>query len=218
MISKNYKLVIFDWDGTLMDSIERIVSSMKSAALSVNVEAPSTIAAKSIIGKSLDDGMKELFPSHTPDVWHQIKLAYKEQYTHLNDTPSQLFDHALQLLEKLTDNNKILAVATGKGRDGLERVWQATQTKHFFKASRCAIECQSKPDPEMLLQLLQELGVQASEAVMIGDTIHDLAMAENAGVDSIGVTYGVHTREELARYNPKAIVDSVIELEKLLIS
>lgn len=215
---KNYKLIIFDWDGTLMDSVDRIVSSMQDAAVSVGIKPPSTLAAKSIIGKSLDDAMIELFPLSSPQVWQEIKGAYKAQYIGLNKTPTQLFEYTLPLLEKLKRQSKVLAVATGKGRDGLERVWDVTSTKHFFTSSRCAVECQSKPHPEMLLQLLDELNVEAADAVMIGDTVHDLAMAENAGIDSIGVTYGVHNRQELAQHNPKAIVDSLIELERLLIN
>ncbi|GHE90585.1 HAD-IA family hydrolase [Thalassotalea profundi] len=215
---KNYKLIIFDWDGTLMDSIDRIVSSLQAAALSVNIEPPSDKAAKSIIGISLDDAMIELFPTASPVIWQKAKLAYKEQYISLNETPTQLFEHSRHLLKVLKTHNKVLAVATGKARDGLERVWQDTKTKHFFSSSRCAVECQSKPHPNMLLELLEELNIHADDAVMIGDTVHDLAMAKNAGVDSIGVTYGVHSHDELSQFKPKAIVDSLIALENLLVN
>ena len=214
----DYKLIIFDWDGTLMDSVDRIVSSMQAAAITVNITPPSDLAVKNIIGMSLDDAMIELFPDASLSTREALKLAYKEQYVSLNKTPTQLFEHALNLLETLTGHQKILAVATGKARDGLERVWEATGTKHFFKSSRCAVECQSKPHPEMLLALLNELTIAPQHAVMIGDTIHDLGMANNAGIDSIGVTYGVHTHTELSRYNPKAIVNSLTELERLLVN
>jgi phosphoglycolate phosphatase len=142
---------------------------------------------------------------------------YKYQYVTADITPTPLFDNAETLLTALKVENKLLAVATGKGRVGLQRVFTETNTEHYFHASRCAGEAHSKPDPQMVLSLLAELNVLPEHAVMIGDTSHDMGMAQAAGIDRIGVTLGVHDRDVLMRYQPKAIVDSLAELHQLLL-
>jgi phosphoglycolate phosphatase len=213
----NYKLVIFDWDGTLMDSVDRIVYSMQASAVALSFEPPSYQQAKQIIGLSLPKAIQTLFPSANVEQVQLLTAQYKHQYVEVNTTPTPLFKNALELLINLKQNNKLLAVATGKARAGLQRVWQESDTEHFFHASRCADESVSKPDPDMINGLLAELNIQAHEAVMIGDTSFDLEMAQRAGVDSIGVTYGVHDHMVLSKYQPKAIVDSLAELHQLLV-
>ena len=215
---QQYKLVIFDWDGTLMDSVGRIVSSMQAAAKFASLDIPSDEQTKQIIGLSLPKGISVLFPQRT-DLQEELLINhYKQQYIELNHTPTPMFDHAIELLTRLNKTNQKIAVATGKGRAGLQRVWQSTNTAHFFHASRCAEDARSKPDPQMLTSLLAEFDVSASEAVMIGDTSHDMKMAVNAGIDRIGVTMGVHDHKVLSQYQPKVIVDSLIELQKILIT
>lgn len=212
-----YKLVIFDWDGTLMDSVDRIVFSMQASAVALSFEPPSYHQAKQIIGLSLSKAVKTLFPSADDEQVELITTQYKYQFVEVNTTPTPLFDNALELLVKLKQENKLLAVATGKARAGLQRVWQITDTEHFFHASRCADESISKPDPDMINSLLKELNIEKHETVMIGDTSFDLEMAQKAGVDSIGVTHGVHDKEVLSKFQPKAIVDSLAELHQLLL-
>jgi len=212
-----YKLVIFDWDGTVMDSVGRIVSSMRSAAKEAELTIPNEEQVKNIIGLSLPEAAKVLFPQLPEHKENQLIMHYKRHYTELDQTPSPMFENAIQLFENLLERNKYLAVATGKGRAGLERVWEATSSKQYFSTSRCAQECQSKPHPEMLFQIMDELSILPSEAVMIGDTIHDMAMAKNAKVDRIGVTFGVHDHKTLSAFEPKAIVNSMLELQQLLI-
>ncbi|MGV2873648.1 HAD-IA family hydrolase [Colwellia sp. E150_009] len=212
-----YKLVIFDWDGTLMDSVERIVSSMQSAAETVGLTIPSNDDVKQIIGLSLNVGLEKLFSAITPEQVEAMLVQYKYEYLEGDKTPTPLFDNAMTLLSTLKKSSKLLAVATGKGREGLNRVLQVSETNHLFNTTRCAGEMPSKPDPEMLHSILAELEVAPHEAVMIGDTSHDLAMAQNAGIDSIGVTFGVHNKQILQQYAPKAIVDSISELHTLLV-
>jgi len=214
---QTYKLVIFDWDGTLMDSVDRIVYSMQASAVALSFEPPSYHQAKQIIGLSLPKAIQTLFPSANEEQVQILTAQYKYQYVEVNTTPTPLFNNALELLTQLKQENKLLAVATGKARAGLQRVWQVSDTEHFFIASRCADECVSKPDPDMINSLLTELNIKKHEAVMIGDTSFDLEMAQRAGVDSIGVTYGVHDTEVLSKYKPKAIVDSLAELHQLLL-
>lgn len=215
---KNYKVVIFDWDGTLMDSVGRIVDSMQSAAVNVGVDVPSEVQIKNLIGLSLDVIVKILFPLDADEKSETIINAYKEHYLEHSTIDTPLFDNAYIMLETLKGKDKTLAVATGKARQGLDRLMKVSETTRFFKASRCSDEANSKPDPEMLFQLLEELNVSANEVVMIGDTVHDLKMAQQAGIDSIGVTYGVHNREELMEFSPVTIVDSIKELQATLLN
>lgn len=213
----HYKVIIFDWDGTVMDSVERIVSSMRSAANVVGLPVPTANQVKQIIGLSIPEATNILFPSCTAEQAEALRLSYKKHYIEIDQTPSPLFAHAEQLFTDLLAQGKYLAVATGKGRDGLERVFELSNTKHYFHTSRCAKECKSKPDPDMINQILTELNIDASEAVMIGDTTHDMSMAKNANIDRIGVTFGVHDHQALSKFQPKAIVDSLLELSNLLI-
>jgi len=213
---QHYKLVIFDWDGTLMDSVARIVSSMQSAAKTVDLPIPLAHDVKQIIGLSLPVALKQLFSSITAKQIDEMLVQYKYQYIEGDKTPTPLFDNAKNLLTLLRENNKLLAVATGKGREGLNRVLQVSNTSDLFHTTRCAGEMPSKPDPQMLYSILSEFDIAPHEALMIGDTSHDLKMAKNAGVDSIGVTFGVHNKQVLEQYQPKAIVDSLAALQTLL--
>jgi phosphoglycolate phosphatase len=213
----SYKLIIFDWDGTLMDSVGRIVSSMQSAAAHCSLVVPTISEVKEIIGLSLPNAFETLFPMCNDEQYEAMSTQYKYQYVEGDKTPSPLFNNAIPLLKALKNESKLLAVATGKGRQGLQRVLQSTETEHFFNATRCAGEVLSKPDPEMILSLLDELSILPENALMIGDTSHDMKMAEAAGVDRIGITLGVHNREILNRYSPKVVVDSLEELQNILI-
>ncbi|WP_019027882.1 HAD-IA family hydrolase [Colwellia piezophila] len=213
----DYKLVVFDWDGTLMDSIGRIVSSIQAAAGHCQLTIPTVRAVKDIIGLSLPKALGLLFPNSAEDKIKAMVEQYKYQYVEGDNTPTPLFEGAEQLLMALKASDKLLAVATGKGRKGLQRVFYATQTEHFFHASRCADETNSKPHPQMLLSLLTELNVSPEQAVMVGDSHHDMKMAQAAGIDSIGITLGVHSRDVLQNYQPIAIVDSLAELQQILL-
>jgi phosphoglycolate phosphatase len=218
MNEKGYQLIIFDWDGTLMDSVNRIVSSMQAAAKYCSLSVPNNEKVKNIIGLSLPKALKILFPNINERDTKILLEQYKHQFIAVNETPTQLFADTIALLKALTEYDKVLAIATGKGRDGLQRVLKQTQIGHYFKASRCADETSSKPSPQMLYSILDELGIKAEHALMVGDSKYDLQMAQAAGVDSIGITVGVHGRAELSRYQPKAIVDSLTELQELLTS
>lgn len=213
---KQYELIIFDWDGTLMDSVGKIVACMTQSAHDLALEAPSEQAVRDIIGLSMDEALNMLFPLSSQAQQHQLKAAYREQYLELNQTPSPLFEGVEALLSQLNELGFKLAVATGKARAGLDRVLGVTDLSGQFVASRCADEASSKPSPEMILQLLNELDVDPAKAVMIGDSIHDLNMANNAGIDAIGVDYGAHSQDKLLQAKPKAVISSPIELLKHL--
>ena len=215
---KQYELVIFDWDGTLMDSVGKIVACMQESALSLNMAMPTEQAVRDIIGLSMDEALSILHTDASAELQGEMKEAYRQQYLQLNQTPSPLFDGVEDLLTSLNGRGYKLAVATGKARAGLNRVLTATELGGYFVASRCADEAASKPSPEMILQLLNELDVSPDKAVMIGDSIHDLNMANNAGIHAIGVDYGAHDKAKLSQANPKAVISSPMELLEHLVS
>jgi len=212
---KKYKLVIFDWDGTVMDSVGKIVNCIRQSALSLNLTPPSDDAIKNIIGLSLERAIDVLFPEQ---VKHQKALieGYKHQYS-VDMTPTPVFDDVASVLSALQEQGIMLAVATGKGRDGLERLLDQSQLRQFFSATRTSDDALSKPSPDMLYQLLQEIGVSADDAVMIGDTKIDMAMGKAANMDRIGVTMGVHNAQQLSELTPVATVDNYQQLQQVLL-
>ncbi len=212
-----YKVVIFDWDGTLMDSAAKIINCMQTAAAHCDMPIPSADEVGHIIGISLKPAIKQLFGISDDGLAERLVLAYKEAFLAKDTTPCPLFDGVEAMLANLTELGCTLAVATGKARRGLDRAWKQTNTGHYFTASRTADEAESKPSPDMLLQLLAELGVSAGDAVMIGDTTYDMQMAKAIGMDRIGVSYGVHAQVHLEALHPKTIVHSITELEAALL-
>ncbi|PKG57687.1 HAD family hydrolase [Shewanella sp. Choline-02u-19] len=213
---KSYELVIFDWDGTLMDSISKIVACMQQMADSLSLVKPSENAIRDIIGLSMDEALKTLYPLLGQANFAPMIASYKEHYLTLNTTPSPLFADSETLLKQLSARNYRMAVATGKGRNGLNRVLAETGLGHHFESSRCADESKSKPNPDMLLELLKELNVAPERAVMVGDSLHDLNMANNAGIDAVGVSYGAHSHDKLILAQPKAIIATPLALLSVL--
>lgn len=210
--AENVSLVVFDWDGTVMDSIGRIVSSLRAAASISELVVPTEHQAKQIIGLSLAPAFDILFPGITDQQRQLMFLHYREQYMLHDTTPSPLFNGVEQVLKQLKDRNIKLAVATGKQRRGLARMFAETGLEKYFDTSRCADEAQSKPHPDMLQQILLELDVKAEHAIMVGDTSHDMKMAQAIAMPRVGVTHGVHGRDVLSQFAPKAIIDSMPEL------
>jgi len=213
-----YKLVIFDWDGTLMDSTPRIISSMLTAAEQTGLTIPKAEDVRDIIGLSMEPAFVKLFGVQNAHKAELLLKYYRQAYVHEDITPSPLYQGALELLNVLSEQQYQLAVATGKARQGLERVWQQSQTQDFFQASRCGDEAESKPSPDMLEQILLELSIPASQALMVGDTSYDMAMAEALGMDRVGLSHGAHNKQKLAVHKPSAIFDSLPELQHWLMT
>ena len=208
-MSQNIELVIFDWDGTLFDSVEQIVASLQYAAQ--QFQQPLTNeAAKSIIGLGLPEVMQILFPK-VPHLQQDILQCYADHYV-ANSKGDAWFSSVAELLADLKQQGIKLAVATGKSRKGLDRVLSQTNSHQIFDITRAASETKSKPDPLMLQEILAELDVAVECAIMVGDTSYDLEMAENLNMQRIGVSYGVHSVETLQQYQPLTIVSSVQDL------
>jgi phosphoglycolate phosphatase len=205
-------IVIFDWDGTLCDSIEHIVKAMQHAAAELQLPALAVAEIRDIVGLGLPQAVKVLYPEEDDTTRAELAAAYSRHYIAVNQDPAQLFDGALDTLLALRDRGFELAVATGKSRRGLNRVLEAIDLKDFFEITRCADETRSKPHPQMLEEIMACRNKAPTEVVVVGDTEYDLAMARNAGVRSVGVSFGVHSNERLARFEPVAIVDSLPHL------
>lgn len=211
------QLIVFDWDGTLMDSIGRIVSSMQNTAQRIGLTVPTDVAIRDIIGLSLEPAIERLFGVLNPAVLDSFLVQYRDEYVDLNPTPSPLFSDAKAVLSELTQSGFQLAVATGKARRGLKRVWAESETEHYFTASRCASETLGKPNPQMLYEIMNELKTPPEQTVMVGDSVHDMKMAIAAGVRPIGVSFGVHNAERLREAGAALVVNSLTELSDRLI-
>ncbi|WP_201548538.1 HAD family hydrolase [Psychrobacter sp. Pi2-1] len=207
-------LIIFDWDGTLMDSIGLIVESMHVAGEAHGFKTTDK-AVKDIIGLSLMNGIKILYPQANDAQLLEIQQTYAEYYI-ANSHSTPLFEPIEHMLETLQQQGKTLAVATGKKRKGLDRVLDASDSHDYFAITRCADESGSKPDPQMLTDILDYTQQQVSNAVFIGDSIYDIQMATALGMTSIAVNYGTATSTELAEQNPTYQVDTPQALVDLL--
>jgi len=213
---KSKKLVIFDWDGTLFDSIATIQSSIVLAARE-NGAVVSDETARHIIGLGLTAAQEILFPGpkRVPEFYKKFHLAYRDRYERAEES-LMLFDGVYDLVSALKARGCTVAVATAKSRKGINRSLEKTGLADFVSYSRTPEECKPKPHPQMILEILEESGVVAADAVMVGDTTHDLEMAERAGVAAIGVTYGAHTRQALASIDA-VLSDTVSDLAQILI-
>ena len=206
-----YAAVLFDWDGTVMDSTYSIASSIQLASADLELPVPSIQQASWVIGLSLESALYRAVPDLTAE---QMPL-FLERYRHhfmQRDPHIKLFDGILPFMGELRSRQIALGVATGKSRQGLDRVLQQVNLSTFFDATRCADETRSKPDPEMLHQLLAELMLEPEQVLMVGDTVHDIHMAANAGMDSVAVTYGAHDPQTLAKAEPTVMVDNVAQM------
>ena len=219
------RLYVFDWDGTLIDSVSRIVSCLRTAAADLGFPLRSDAEYGDVIGLGLPQAIATLYPG----MGEQEAELYRDRYAdnlskQLPCTPAVKkaadFWAVVEAGRKLGDLHcdyetvepYLVAVATGKSRRGLDRVMARHGLMGFFHATRCADETASKPEPLMLMQIFEELGVSSSESLMVGDTEFDLDMAARAGARSVGVSYGVHSKERLLRHRPERIISSITEL------
>jgi phosphoglycolate phosphatase len=206
-------LVVFDWDGTLIDSTTRIAESLHRAAQDTGLPLLSLGRYRSIIGLGLPEALHSLYPDADEQTRHVLRGHYAAHYIAATEAdPCLPYDGAVELLENLRDRGIRLAVATGKNRPGLERAFAHSGLAEFFVSSRTADETASKPDPRMLLELLREQGVLSQRSIMVGDTGFDLEMARRARVPAIGVTHGAHDADELMRHDPIALVDHLLHI------
>ena len=215
---KNYRLAIFDWDGTIMNSEARIVDAIKMAARECGLDILPDDTNKQIIGLSLDKAILGLYPDLSQEMVVKMAEAYTRSFLEDSDVDMVPFDGAESLLYGLRQAGFKLAIATGKSRKGLNQVLEDCGFGVYFDMTRTPVESASKPDPLMLHQILEQLDVSVDEAVMIGDTTFDMEMAQNCGMDRIAISHGVHQMHLLEAFDPVAKVDSLGELMQFLMT
>jgi phosphoglycolate phosphatase len=211
-MNRKFDLVVFDWDGTIMDSETKIVRCMQAAACDLKIPDPGVAAIRDIIGLGLNEAMQVLFPGSAASDKARLAERYRRHFLELDNTAMPLFPGVVEGLTRLAEQGYLLAVATGKARRGLNRVLDETGMRQLFVTSRCADETCSKPHPQMLEEILDQTGTETGRALMVGDTVYDMQMAQSARVTGLGVSYGVHPRERLLECGAFACVDSFREV------
>jgi phosphoglycolate phosphatase len=214
-MTQRFRVLVFDWDGTLMDSEAQIVTCMQLALRDAGQRVLPGEQVRDIIGLGLTQAVARLLPEADAVMHQRVADGYREHFL-AGHTTATLFAGADATIEHLHGAGYLLAVATGKGRAGLAKVLADTGMEHFFCASRCADETHSKPHPGMLLELMDELAVEPGEMLMIGDTEYDMQMAANAGVAALAVSYGVHAQQRLCTHKPLGCIHDIRMLPEWL--
>ena len=208
---RRFDLVVFDWDGTLFDSTALIVHSIQAACRDLGLPVPDDERASWVIGLSLHGAMAHAVPTITKEQIPRMVERYRFHYL-ARQHDLALFPGVLEMLQALKRRNHWLAVATGKSRVGLDEALHSVELQGLFDGTRTADETRSKPDPQMLLELMRQFGVDPDRTLMIGDTTHDLQLAANAGTPSVAVAYGAHPTSEFDAHAPLMVARTVAEL------
>ena len=214
-MSGRFDVLVFDWDGTLIDSAAHIALSLQAAFRDLGLKIPTEEAARHVIGLGLEDTLQYLDPSLETARYQDLVERYRVHFL-AGDHVVELFPAVAKGIPALHQAGYLMAVATGKSRRGLDRSLSATGLQSYFHASRCGDEGFPKPHPDMLHEIMRALGAAPERTLMIGDTTHDLQMAQNAGVAAVGVAYGAHGAAKLASMNPLACVTSFEQLMQWL--
>ena len=215
-MAKPYQLLVFDWDGTVMDSAQHIVGNMLSAieALGLPPREPEQISE--LIGLSLNEAFQRLYGDLSTEYAAELLQRYRQGYIKVSQDRSLLFSGAEDALCRLREQGYLLAVATGKSRAGLDRALSQTGLAEFFCMTRCADESADKPHPQMLFDILEQTDLPAGAALMVGDTEYDMHMAGAARMTALGVDCGVHTTERLNQAGAVAVLPDISGLPQWL--
>jgi phosphoglycolate phosphatase len=213
--TRKFDLLVFDWDGTLVDSEAHIVASIQGAAVALGMRPLRAERIRDVIGLSLPHALQTLYPDYAEPFRERLALAYRKQFFN-PQRPLSVFPGVPETIQSLARQGYLLAVATGKGRRGLDQGFAETGLGSYFHTSRTAEETASKPDPLMLSEILEELEVAPGRTLMVGDTEYDMVMAQNAGVAAAAVCYGVHARERLLQYGALTCLEDFLALERWL--
>jgi len=210
-MSKRYDLIVFDWDGTVMDSTAVISGSIQAACRDLDLTVPDDEAARHVIGLGLEQALRYAVPDAPEAMYAPLVERYRYHFL-AQDGAIPLFKGARETIVELFDAGFSLGVATGKSRAGLLRAMEATDMTAYFHATRTADQTFSKPNPAMLFELMDELAVSAERTLMVGDTTHDLLLAQNAKVDVVAVGHGAHPAHQLLALQPLALLDDFAQL------
>ena len=212
---QRFDLIVFDWDGTLFDSTALILHCIQEACRDIGAQVPTAQQAAYVIGLGLVDALRHAVPHLPPEQYPALGQRYKHHYATQQHRLS-LFEGVLPMLQALKQRHHWLAVATGKGRKGLDDALAHAELVGVFDGTRTADETASKPDPRMLLELMRQFGVEPERTLMVGDTTHDLQLAANAGTHSLAVSYGAHEPEAFQAFAPVHVAHSAAELHQWL--
>ncbi len=215
-MKNKFDLIIFDWDGTLIDSIDWIVNCLQTAGEQCGCDIPKAQAARDVIGLSITNACSELFPGVDQETLMRLTACYQQTYLSWQIGRKDLFPGVYEMLVELKQAGYQLAVATGKTRIGLQEALQATDTEQLFCITRCSDETASKPDPLMLHQIMQHANTANDRSLMVGDSVHDLQMAMNAQISSIAVSCGAHPEGILQQYSPLLCLQQPAELLNII--
>lgn len=214
-MSKRYDLIVFDWDGTVADSTAAIAGSIQAACRGLGLTVPDDRAARQVIGLGLEQALRRAVPDVPEAKLRDLVTLYRHHFI-VQSEAIPLYKGAKETIVELHDAGYLLAVATGMSRVGLERALKTSNLKNYFRATRTADVTYSKPNPAMLQELMKDLAVDAERTLMVGDTTHDLLMAQNAGVDAVAVLHGAHLPEQLRALKPLALVEDFTALRAWL--
>lgn len=215
-MKKHYELIVFDWDGTLIDSQARIVNCMRAAIEDLQLPARSHAEMSNVIGLGLKEALSTLYPEGDDHIYNSLVERYRQHFLFEDTTPSALFEGVADMLENLATRGHYLAIATGKGRVGLDKALDETGLGSHFHITRCADETRSKPHPQMLEEIMDFVGVTPQDTLMVGDTEYDMQMANNARAAALAVSYGVHDKARLLACKPVHCVDDVATMRAWL--
>jgi phosphoglycolate phosphatase len=213
--AKRFKLVVFDWDGTIVDSTGVIAESIRLASADIGYPLREPSVATYVIGLGLRDALSIAIPHLPESKYEALSDRYRFHFL-LREPRIEIFPGIERMLRRMDADGHRLAVATGKSAAGLRRSLESTSLHRYFHVTRCADQANPKPAPDMLLQIINEVGVASEETLMVGDTTHDLEMAHNAGVECVAVTYGAHYQAELEQFHPLVCLESAGELDEWL--
>lgn len=216
VVNGRKRLLIFDWDGTLSDSLGRIVECLQVSALDQGLAPPTPEQGREVIGLGLREALHSLYPALDDAALEALRSSYSGNYARLDQVPPAFYSGVAETLEQLKGEGYLLAVATGKSRRGFDRVVTGHGMAAFFHGSRCADETVSKPHPRMLHELLAEFDCAPDDALMVGDTEFDMEMAARAGVSRMGVSYGAHHASRLHPYGLQACLDQFAQIVEYL--
>lgn len=210
------RLIVFDWDGTLMDSTRQIVESARASIAQLGLPDRDEEQIRNIIGLGFPQVWQTLYPELGQEMYKEFVEVYRGHFWSAEMQISELYPGARELLDDLKGRQHVLAIATGKGRKGLAIDLEATRLDAHFRFRCSAEDARPKPQPDMLLHLMAVSGIDAEQALMIGDTEYDLEMACCAGVPRVGIGHGAHAPERFERWDPLATVDDLTELHAWL--
>jgi phosphoglycolate phosphatase len=218
VVERNLKLLVFDWDGTLIDSTGTIVRTAQIVIAELGLPERSDRRIREIIGLGLKESWESLYPDHGNANFELFVASYRRHFFASGQQQSELYPGIVEMLDQLRGMGYLLAVATGKSRFGLDRDMERTGMASNFDFSRTCDEAKSKPDPLMLHQIMASLCIEASDTLMVGDTDYDLQMASAAGTEAVAALWGAHGRDRLERHKPRACFENLCELPDWLIA